>query len=133
MKVLFLEDDHNRIAKARREFVGSDLTVAETAQSAIAALDANRFDLVSLDHDLGGTVMAESDGNSGYAVARHIAAMEAPPVFVIIHSFNPVGAQRMEDCLIECEALRARLLFDTPKYWQFVEVVKESRKHDRTK
>lgn len=123
MKVLFLEDDENRIAKARREFVGCELTVAQTAQEAIAALDAVRFDLASLDHDLGGAQMAESDENSGYAVAKHIAAMEAPP-FVIVHSFNPVGAQKMMLHLVEM-APCVRALWDVPQYWRIVEQVKE--------
>lgn len=122
MKVLFLEDDESRIAKARREFVGHVLVVATTAQEAIAALDVHRFDLASLDHDLGGTQMAESNENSGYAVAKYIAAMETPP-FVIVHSFNPVGAQKMMLHLVEM-APCARALWDTPEYWRIVEQVK---------
>lgn len=119
MKILFLEDDQNRIAKARREFVGDALTVVETAQEAIAALDSGNFDLASLDHDLGGTVMAESDENSGYAVAKHIATMEQQP-FVIVHSFNPVGANRMMLHLVEL-APCARALWDTSEYWRVVD------------
>jgi len=122
MKILFLEDDANRIAKARREFVGDELTVVETAQGAIAALEVNQFDLASLDHDLGGSVMAESDENSGYAVARYIAPMEYPP-FVIVHSFNPVGAKKMMLHLVEMVPC-ARALWDTPDYWRFIERVR---------
>ncbi len=125
MKILFLEDDENRIAKARREFVGDALTVVETAQEAIAALNNDNFDLASLDHDLGGTQMAESDENSGYAVAKHIVTMEQQP-FVIVHSFNPVGADRMMRHLVEF-APCARALWNTPQYWQIVSELRKDR------
>lgn len=119
-RILFLEDDANRIAKARRGFVGYDLTVVTTAREAIDALKTERFDLVSLDHDLGGTQMAESDENSGHAVAQFIAKMPSCPA-VLVHSFNPVGAENMMNCLRDrlcVKALCIRVLFDTPGYWQ---------------
>lgn len=118
MRILFLEDDENRIRKARQGFVGHRLVVAVTAEEAVAELNSQQFDLASLDHDLGGTVMAESDENSGHAVAKHIAAMSAPPP-VIVHSFNPVGAGLMMNCLSGATPC-FRALFDTPLYWQLV-------------
>lgn len=121
MKILFLEDDENRIAKARQGFVGHELHLAWTAESAIRLLAKVTFDLVSLDHDLGGTQMGPSDENSGYAVAKFIAEMprqQRPPV--IVHSFNPVGADNMIKCLTGKTSC-ARLMFDTPDYWHVIE------------
>jgi CheY-like chemotaxis protein len=87
---------------ARRAFIGDDLSEAETAAQAIRMLEKySPYDLVSLDHDLGGKIYCPSDGNSGYMVARHIAQMsfEKLPKRVIIHSFNPVGAENMQNVL----------------------------------
>lgn len=123
MKVLFLEDDHNRIKKARQGFIGCSLTVVETAQDAIAALESNTFDLASLDHDLGGGYLLASDDNSGYAVAKHLAQMDDPP-FVLIHSFNPAGAENMMHCLAGRGGYY-RALWDTPDYWLAVRKAKE--------
>lgn len=119
MKILFLEDDENRIRKARMAFVGHKLVVVRTAQEAIATLKAQPFDVASLDHDLGGKQMTDSDENSGYAVAQFIAEMEARPD-VIVHSFNPIGMARMVECLGGYNKRCFRALFDTPLYWQLL-------------
>lgn len=37
-RILFLEDDENRIKKARRAFIGCDVVFVTTARDAIAAL-----------------------------------------------------------------------------------------------
>lgn len=112
MKILILDDDHNRLAKARSYFLGSGshhvhseghtLYQAETAAQAIKILDLQSpFDLVSLDHDLGGNVFCPSDEQSGYAVAEHILTLapEKLPGRIVVHSFNPVGASNMMACL----------------------------------
>ena len=102
-KVLFLDDDPARHRRAALRFVNHcTYHSATTAEQAIAILDAESpFDLVMLDHDLGGTQYAPSDEKSGYQVAKHIAAMPAEklPTQVIVHSFNPVGAQNMVNVL----------------------------------
>jgi hypothetical protein len=119
MKILFLEDDENRIAKARQGFVGHELHLAWTAESAIKLLAKLPFDLASLDHDLGGTQMGPSDDNSGYAVAKFIADMpRGQRPAVIVHSFNPNGAENMVKCLGGMAGNCVRVLFDTLDYWQ---------------
>ena len=99
MKMLFLDDDPNRRKKAIMYYsLRYEIYAVETAEEAIQVLDAIfPFDVVSLDHDLGGQVYCPSDDNSGYAVAKHIATMseDKRPKIVIVHSFNPVGADNM--------------------------------------
>ncbi len=98
MKVLFLDDDHNRIRKAREYFSEDALFVAETAPQAISILEKeSKFDVVSLDHDLGGKVYCPSDEFSGYEVANYIAGMpvERRPYRVVVHTYNPAGADNM--------------------------------------
>lgn len=122
MKVLFLEDDEARIVIARREFVGCSLRIARTAAEAIALLQDERFDLVSLDHDLGGKVMVASDADSGYAVAEWIAESEDWQAPVIVHSMNPVGGAKMVDVLWHVGCIRT--VFNTPGYWRMVKLVR---------
>lgn len=110
MKVLFLDDDPNRRRIAREHFIGHELSEAETAKQAIDMLDKySPFDLVHLDHDLGGEVFVPSDEVSGFAVAQHICSMEKAkrPRRIVVHSFNPVGANNMMHILrnsfLDCE------------------------------
>ena len=104
MKILFLDDDPGRIRKARLQFANDFLIEAETAEQAIEMLERESpFDLVSLDHDLGGNIYCPSDEVSGYAVAKYISSMpkDKLPGRVIIHSFNPVGAENMINVLTD--------------------------------
>lgn len=98
MRVLFLDDDPNRRRIAREYFAGHDLSEAETAQQAIHMLKKySPYDLVHLDHDLGGDVFAPSNEVSGFHVAQFIVGMEADklPKRVVVHSYNPGGANKM--------------------------------------
>jgi len=96
MKILFLDDDHQRIKRVKEQCIGHELFIAETAKEAITQLESGVvFDVVSLDHDLGGETMVTSGNGTGYEVAVFIGQMKIPPQRVIIHSFNPVGAKTM--------------------------------------
>ena len=106
MKILFLDDDRGRIALAREAYngFGIQLSIAETAEQAIRMLKKySPYDLVSLDHDLGGEAFVPSDERSGHAVAKFIATMskDKMPKQVVIHSYNPAGAQNMLAELID--------------------------------
>ena len=96
MKILFLDDNRNRVDIAKKRWeTDHELSIAETAAEAIALLKKVKFDLVSLDHDLGGKVYQQSGKNTGYEVAQFIAKMKNPPPIVIVHSWNHNGAQNM--------------------------------------
>lgn len=104
MKVLFLDDDQNRMVCARIHYSNDILSEATTVEEAIRMLEKySPYDLVSLDHDLGGYHFVESDEKSGYEVAKYIARMqkEKLPKRVIIHSYNPAGAANMFSELID--------------------------------
>jgi len=126
MKILFLEDSAERIKLAKPYFIGHTVHYAETAEEAIKLLQANKFDIASLDHDLGGTVMSASDKNSGFAVAEFIAEnVDFQPEYVIIHSMNPIGAEDMIHCLtnaqkhVETRYRVVRAVFNTAEYWSY--------------
>ena len=107
MRVLFLDDNERRcesfLATCRP---ATACTVVTTAQAAIEALGNTVYDVVFLDHDLGGAAMAASGPGTGYEVAQFIAEMDNRPRTVIIHSWNPAGAQAMRRCLREkCDVI----------------------------
>jgi CheY-like chemotaxis protein len=98
MKVLFLDDDFIRIKQARSYFAFDEVYVAETSTQAMQLLEKHSpFNLVSLDHDLGGDTYCASDMMSGWGVAIYISRMpkDKLPKQVIIHSFNPDGAEEI--------------------------------------
>jgi len=102
MKILFLDDDINRRRLFRESCKDHDLSEVETSDDAIKFLEKySPYDLVSLDHDLGGQVYVASDEKSGYHVALYISQMSKDklPKKVIIHSYNFVGAKKMFDVL----------------------------------
>lgn len=100
MKVLFLDDNLQRRITAKSFFSDCHIVIVETAEQAIEAIDKHSpFDVVYLDHDLGGQVFVPSDEKSGFSVAQHLAKLNKKklPTKVVIHSFNPVGAKKMYD------------------------------------
>lgn len=114
LKILILEDNDWR-TKAFKEFLGThDLTCVETASAAIAALQSNTFDLILLDHDLGGlTYVGEADKNTGSEVVRWMVEnMTAfPPI--IVHSHNHDAALSMKIKLGQAGANCERIPFGT--------------------
>jgi CheY-like chemotaxis protein len=99
MRILFLDDDKIRHKAFKRMHIGSVIKSVHTAKECIAALEIDEvYDVVSLDHDLGGEIFAASDKNSGLEVARYIRDgldKAKYPKRVIVHSMNPIGAKRM--------------------------------------
>lgn len=103
MRVLVLEDWIDRLKKFREWYKAEhDYVEATTADEARRLLAAGpRFDVMFLDHDLAeehyeGKGMDGED--TGFAVCRYITdsmpIAERPRTF-IVHSLNPVGAERM--------------------------------------
>ena len=99
IKVLFLDDDVNR-HKAFKQNINipdSEIKYVYTSKDAIDAINDEKYDVVFLDHDLGGKIYVAETENTGYEVTLHIAKMpkEKRSDNVIIHSFNRSGAIRM--------------------------------------
>jgi len=99
--ILFLDDD----AERRRRFLSRNPTalVYESARGTIRRLSADEhWSLVSLDHDLGGEVMADSAGpDTGMEVVRWIVANRPIIDRIICHTFNPVAGPAMVTALRE--------------------------------
>ncbi len=117
MKILILEDDgqevkripqfQQRILELNMKLQDAGLETAtmthvETAKECIDLLNQERFDLVFLDHDLGGQVYVNTNReDTGSEVARWISSNsdKMKNVQVIIHSFNVVGAKYMTELI----------------------------------
>jgi len=108
MNVFILEDFPDRIEWLKKLFIGHNVTITETVDAAIEELKregagAEPFDMICLDHDLGGQIFVESGDNTGYAVAKAMCEDEIwekqKRAFVYIHSCNPVGASKMQEVL----------------------------------
>lgn len=102
MKVLFLDDDLERLKIAREFYKDHELTETTTVEQTIKMLEKySPYDLVSLDHDLGGKIYVPSDEKSGYEVVKYIKNMSEDklPRRVEIHSWNPVGSLNMYNLL----------------------------------
>lgn len=97
-RMLVLDDDEERHAFFKKAFYSSEIRHVWTADEAIAALAAETFDVVYLDHDLGGTMNEPSWGSTktGYEVAKWLSGHpERCPPRVLIHSQNPAGTEKM--------------------------------------
>ncbi len=114
MKILILDDDQIRLDSLTKRYKhGTDNVVAvKKYGECVSHLRERQWDLISLDHDLGDQ---NSDADcydngwedrvpyNGWHVVQEILACDFPeenlPKRVIVHSVNPVGANRMFDAL----------------------------------
>lgn len=93
MKIFILEDDLGRIQQMEKWLRGHDITQVESC-AAITAFQPP-YDLILLDHDLGGRQLSDHEDN-GEQFAKLIVdtfgKQDRPETHVIVHSFNPSGA-----------------------------------------
>lgn len=97
-RVLFLDDDHRRIALFQQfvEGLDCDLTIVETADQCIARLSEARYDLVLLDHDLGGEIYCDSSREDcGMEVVRWLATSRGDHGAFIVHTHNEIAGASM--------------------------------------
>ena len=98
-KTLFLDDSEERQEIAQKYFgkYWGDVTWAWTTKQAIQALKQSSYDLVFLDHDLGGEVFVDSKReDSGMEVVRWIVQNKPQIDTIVIHSWNLPAAKNME-------------------------------------
>lgn len=105
MRILILEDDPARLTLMREALdhvSGLEIVHVEKASEAIEKLSSEVFDVVTLDHDLGGQQMVKSGPGTGYEVACWLENNpDAHRGQTWIHSLNPVGRYKMSQALPE--------------------------------
>ncbi len=96
MRIFVLEDDPSRIHWFEQRFIGHDVTYADSC------LQIERFqppyDLICLDHDLGGRQMSKHEDNGerfAVLIREQHGRLQRPETVVVVHSFNPEGAARI--------------------------------------
>lgn len=114
-RIFILEDDPARISLFRQTLIGTDVTICVDVASA-KQLWEPPYDIVCLDHDLGGEVYVDSaHKNTGAEFVRWLTRNqpnlidEAKTIYV--HSYNPVGAAAMMTDLFEVHHRVGRVPF----------------------
>jgi ActR/RegA family two-component response regulator len=92
-RIFFLDDDRIRHKRAMPFLLHE---AAYTAKQAISMLQKKEYDVICLDHDLGGDVMVNSDREDcGMEVVRWMVEAKPPAKVVVLHSLNHVAAANM--------------------------------------
>jgi CheY-like chemotaxis protein len=107
MKILIVEDNEDRLNWFATEFKGTEeLALATTAEKGKYYVNLQKWDVIFLDHDLGGRVYVNSaDENTGYQVAKEIVVSINKDTPVIVHSYNPAGVKNIMGVLKHAEAI----------------------------
>lgn len=102
MKIFILDDMVDRqqfLSYAMFKLHGDDAhcMIADSFDTAIRVFKEHKeFDIMFLDHDLGGKVYVSSnDPNTGYQVAKYMVENNITSKEIIVHSLNPAGVQNM--------------------------------------
>lgn len=107
MTIFLLEDNHARIVTFKKllskKFPEAELTIAIEASQAKRLLSNSHWDVIFLDHDLGGKVFVDSsESNTGYQVAKYIKESNISYGQIITHTQNSVGGENIVN-LLKCE------------------------------
>jgi hypothetical protein len=96
MTILILEDCPERTKKFRQKLIGNEVTYCTTSQDCIVELQFNRYDVLMLDHDLGGKIDVPVGDNTGYGVVKWLVEhLDRVPDQIFIHSLNRPAAEFM--------------------------------------
>jgi hypothetical protein len=94
MNVLILEDNQERIKKFRSAFPFA--VIVEDVDSAKKAFLNDRFNLVFLDHDLGGEIYVDSNKyNTGMTIVKWIVENKIVIDTIVIHTCNKTAGNEM--------------------------------------
>lgn len=96
MRVLFFDDEEIRLRALKNKSEGALIDWAKDVAQAKASLTEDVYDVVCLDHDIGGQMLACTE-NCGCVVASFIKTLPSArrPMLIVIHSFNPDAATKM--------------------------------------
>lgn len=97
MKILILEDCPERTKKFQQKLIGHIVMFTTTSKDCISALETDAFDVIMLDHDLGGQTYVIPCDNTGYGVVKWLVEHEdRVPNQIFIHSLNGPAAGMMK-------------------------------------
>ena len=109
MNILILEDNPERIKIFQKNLMDETIVVEHTEYACVAncLLEDKKWDVLFLDHDLGGEAYVSTDNeNTGSGVARYLANHpDRKPPLIIIHSMNANGAVNIKSLLRDAVVL----------------------------
>ena len=121
MRLFFLDDNPTRHEVLKATGIQADHCY--TYDDALVKLQPVKYDVLSLDHDLGEgddycTPGVNNKHKTGTDLARVIVERDIIADVIILHSFNPIGAQSMHQILMHSarQVLRMPFGFDTKIY-----------------
>jgi hypothetical protein len=90
MKILVLDDDKSRLRAFQQKLIGAVVTCDKLKNE-------DPFDVIFLDHDLGGKIYVPSGPGTGWEVAEWLKNNpEKKPKKIIFHTLNENGARCMK-------------------------------------
>lgn len=94
MKILILEDSILRMNYFRKKFKNDEIIHTDSAHKAIEYIKENDFDVILLDHDLGGEENDYDPTNCGGIVAEYLKENPVKSQ-ILIHSYNEPASRKM--------------------------------------
>lgn len=122
MKILVLEDSSERNKYFSRVFLNQELIITNNINSFTELISQLKFQVIFLDHDLGGHQMVESSNyNTGFTATKLInESKQNDKSLIVIHSFNNIGAKNMYDNLINHEGQVIRALYMSTPFTKII-------------
>ena len=119
-----MDDSPQRHRAMRSNSGDAYVDYAWTADQALQFLRKHRYDLIMLDHDLSEDPKPILIAPDGTYVASYMAKNfpEHRETFTVIHSMNPVGANRMENILIDAGYMHVHKI---PSAWDKIQISKD--------
>jgi len=108
VKILIVEDNPDRQNKFQEILKGHDLTITASSKEAVNLVNASKYDIIFLDHDLGvdpktgektERVYLASGPGTGYEVAEQIPTSINKEATVVLHTWNFPGAKNMAEVI----------------------------------
>ena len=116
MKIFILDDDMRRIKWFKRAFIGHNVYYAHDPIEAEKMLRKNHYDMIFLDHDLGGAAFVRGKNGDGIDLAKVMARDElATGSIIIVHSLNHHGSMNIMSVLKDTHLNLHRIDFLTFK------------------
>jgi len=118
IKAFILEDSEERAKTFRSALEGWDITLCSACVDALKHIMETKFDIIFLDHDLGGKVFVPQTDKeaSGYPVAQAIPGSINKETPVVVHSWNIPAAKSMVEAIGETAQGAAFGMFDLKKF-----------------
>ena len=133
--IFILEDTTERIEEFKNIFKNhlDNVYIATNYEEALSLLSSIPFDILFLDHDLGGNQIVtkdnwekflETEEKSGSDVARWLIENITNSPLIVVHSYNPYGAKNMLDILTKAGFQVILAPFYTKPFFKTIEDIK---------